>query len=90
MGSVVTAHADPAAGGWVCKVAVEATEHTVTVSPADLERWGEGLEQRDVEDLVIRSFHFLLEREPPGAILKRFELSVIPRYFPEYDRMFTK
>ena len=33
-----------------------------------------------------RSFEFLLEREPKESILARFDLSVIARYFPEYDR----
>ena len=46
--------------------------------------------QRDgeaaVEDLVRRSFEFLLEREPPSSILPRFDLSVIERYFPDYDQ----
>jgi hypothetical protein len=87
-------HAEPDGDAWSCNVLVEAggnpTEHTVNVSRRDLERWGDGAERRDVEELVRLSLHFLLEREPAGAILKRFELSVIPRYFPEYDRMFTK
>lgn len=43
-----------------------------------------------VEDLVRRSFEFLLEREPAGSILASFELSVIARYFPEYDRAFRR
>jgi len=38
-----------------------------------------------VERLVMRSFKFLLEREPAGSILKTFQLSVIPRYFSEFD-----
>lgn len=59
------------------------TQHTVTVTKTDLRRWGRG----DVEDLVRRSFDFLLEREPPSSILSRFELPVIERYFPEYDRL---
>ena len=63
------------------------TEHTVTVSPASLERWATGSEQKDVEDLVRRSFEFLLEREPPSAILRKFELGVIENYFPEYDEL---
>jgi hypothetical protein len=63
------------------------TEHTVTVSPASLDRWGAGSEQKDVEDLVLRSFEFLLEREPPSAILRTFELGVIENYFPEYDEL---
>lgn len=63
------------------------TEHTVTVSPASLARWGKGSEKRDVEDLVRRSFEFLLEREPATSILRRFDLSVIESYFPEYDEV---
>jgi hypothetical protein len=43
-----------------------------------------------VEDLVARSFEFLLQREPPGSILSTFDLSVIQRYFPEYDRAFRR
>ncbi len=43
-----------------------------------------------VEDLVRRSFDFLLERERAGSILASFELSVIARYFPEYDRLFGR
>jgi hypothetical protein len=35
-------------------------------------------------DLVAASFRFLLDREPKEAILSRFELAVISRYFPEY------
>ena len=37
------------------------------------------------EDLIRRSFEFLLEREPKEAILRSFDLSVIARYFPEYE-----
>jgi hypothetical protein len=80
----------PAAGGWVCEVEVEdqgeRTRHTVMVSASDLRRWGRGEDGAAVEDLVRRSFDFLLEREPPSAILRRFDLSVIERYFPDYDQ----
>jgi len=38
------------------------------------------------EELIRRSFEFLLEREPKESILGRFELPVIARYFPEYER----
>lgn len=78
--------------GWVCEVEVdqdgETTRHTVTVSPADLARWGRGKDEGAVDDLVRRSFAFLLEREPPSSILRRFDLAVIQRYFPEYDQQF--
>ena len=79
---------------WLCHVSVEhagqRTRHTVTVSRADLERWADGTESNHVESLVVRSFDFLLEREPPSAILASFDLSLIERYFPEYDRAFGR
>ena len=39
------------------------------------------------EMLVEKSFEFLLEREPNTSILGSFELSVIGRYFPEYEKV---
>jgi len=59
----------------------------VRVSQADLDRWGAG---GPVEDLVRRSFEFLLEREPAGSILREFDLAVIQRYFPEFDQNFRR
>lgn len=37
------------------------------------------------EEIIKRSFEFLLEREPKETILTRFHLSTIARYFPEYE-----
>ena len=37
------------------------------------------------EELIKRSFEFLLKREPKESILPRFNLKVISRYFPEYE-----
>jgi hypothetical protein len=58
------------------------TTHQVTVP----ERLGERLQLRedDLERVVRESFRFLLEREPATSILRRFSLSDISRYFPEY------
>jgi hypothetical protein len=42
------------------------------------------------EELIRKSFEFLLEREPNESILSRFDLSVISRYFPEYEREIKK
>lgn len=76
--------------GWKCLVTVEQnghrTTHTVTVMRADAERWARGTGIEDIQDLVLRSFEFLLEREPAGSILRTFDLATIQRYFPEYDR----
>jgi hypothetical protein len=57
------------------------TTHEVTVWPSDVERYAPG---STPEALIEASFEFLLAREPKEAILSRFELPVIERYFPEY------
>ena len=78
----------PVAGGWSCDVRVgsdaAATEHRVGVQSADLARLDPGAP--DPTDLVRRSFVFLLEREPRESILRSFDLTVIGRYFPEWER----
>ncbi|TMG25538.1 MAG: hypothetical protein E6H96_03330 [Chloroflexi bacterium] len=61
------------------------THHQVTVSRADLERLEPGA--TDPAEVVRRSFEFLLEREPPESILRSFDLTVIGRYFPDYERV---
>ena len=60
------------------------TTHTVTVAAMYAEKLTAG--RITIEELVRRSFDFLLEREPNTSILRRFDLSVIARYFPEYER----
>jgi len=57
------------------------TRHAVRVDAAALDRFGGGV---TAERLLEESFGFLLEREPKEAILRRFEISVIGRYFSEY------
>lgn len=59
------------------------TTHTVTVSDEDFERLGSGYGSR--EDFVSACFAFLLEHEPKESILSTFDVSVIPRYFPEFE-----
>ncbi|MDZ7744228.1 MAG: hypothetical protein U5K77_00495 [Candidatus Saccharibacteria bacterium] len=39
----------------------------------------------DPEQLVEKSFVFLLEREPASSILSEFDLPLISNYFPEYE-----
>jgi len=60
------------------------TTHVVTLADADHTRLTSGRVSPD--ELVHRSFEFLLEREPKESILPRFDLRVIARYFPEYER----
>ena len=89
---MVEVRAERKGDSWACAVIVITDGHhnryEVRVHPADLERWASGRDRAAVEDLVARSFDFLLDREPPGSILRSFDLEVIQRYFPEYDRTF--
>jgi hypothetical protein len=73
------------------KVTVEdrrSTIHTVTVEPSYYEKLTGG--RVSLEDLVKKSFEFLLERESNTSILRSFDLPVIGRYFPEYESTITK
>jgi hypothetical protein len=78
-------HCDPTADGWRCLVRFgpepDAAEHEVTLDRATLEDLAPGATP---ESLVDASFRFLLEREPPQAILRRFELPIIGRYFADF------
>jgi hypothetical protein len=79
--------------GWSCDVAVRdgervVTTHRVRLIAGDLERLDPGA--ASPEDLVRRSFAFLLEREPPSSILREFDLTVIGRYFPEYESVIRR
>lgn len=47
-------------------------------------------EKAKPEDLIRKSFEFLLEREPKESILSRFDLPLITRYFPEFEREIKK
>jgi hypothetical protein len=75
-----------------CRVTVSErgneTQHQVTVRKTDYERLAGG--KASPELLVTESFRFLLEREPKESILRSFDLTVIGRYFPEYEREITR
>lgn len=64
------------------------TTHDVTLQPDYRER----IAGKDTqpEELVRRSFEFLLERETNTSILPMFGLPVIGRYFPEYEDIMKK
>jgi hypothetical protein len=73
--------------GWTCQVTVSgddgsSTEHTVSVSRAELERLAGSVVEPHL--LVNASLRFLLSREPKESILRQFALSDIERYFPDY------
>ena len=61
------------------------TRHVVTLD----NEYYEKLTQKKIteEELIKRSFEFLLKRESKESILSRFNLKVINRYFPKYESM---
>jgi hypothetical protein len=60
------------------------TTHTVEVDYPYYKKLTNGTIGMD--DLVIKSFKFLLQREPKEMILSSFNLSKIAFYFPEYEK----
>jgi hypothetical protein len=60
------------------------TTHTVTLIAPYYQKLTNG--KMTPEQLIERSFEFLLEREPNTSILRRFDLPVIQTYFPEYEK----
>lgn len=74
--------------GWTCFSAIRegdriVSEHEIRVAPGDLAYLAPAAP--DPTALVKLSFAFLLEREPPQAILRSFDLLDIGRYFPDYE-----
>lgn len=59
------------------------SRHEVTLSEEDYRRLGEGY--ATPEEFVQACFEFLLEREGKESILSWFDVSVIPRYFPDFE-----
>ncbi len=63
----------------------QTTTHTVTVDPDYYQKLtGNSV---SIEELVEKSFKFLLERESNTSIFGKFNLEVINRYFPEYENV---
>ena len=58
------------------------SQHLVTLDDV----YYQFLTQRKIskEDLIKKSFQFLLEREAKESFLRSFNLYIIKRYFPEY------
>ena len=58
--------------------------HDVTMARETCERLTAG--KHTPERCLEAAFRFLLEREPKESILSRFDVTVISRYFPEFER----
>jgi len=60
------------------------TEHTVTLDDEYYKYLTNGKITR--EELIKKSFEFLLQRESKESILSRFNLRIINNYFPEFEK----
>lgn len=64
------------------------TTHKVTVTPDYYQKLTDG--RVSTEELVEKSFEFLLQRESNTSILSSFDLPTISRYSPEYEKEIRK
>ncbi len=62
--------------------------YAVTLSWSDYDLWSGG--SAPPSKVIERAFLFLLDNEPPTAIMSKFDCSVIRRYFPEVDAWMKK
>ena len=60
------------------------SRHHVTMARETCDRLTGG--KHTPERCVEAAFRFLLDREPKESILSRFDVTVISRYFPEFER----
>jgi hypothetical protein len=79
-----TGDGDPLAFEVVVREGKGETRHHVTLSRETCERLTGG--KHTPEHLIEAAFRFLLDREPKQSILGRFDVTIISRYFPEFER----
>ncbi len=88
MAAQITIEEQQKGDAWECRVTVTEgagkTVHTVTIERS----YRDKLVGTEIspQQLVRKSFEFLLAREPKESILRSFNLTVISRYFPEYEQ----
>lgn len=79
----------PTPVGWRCAVTIDdghgTSTHDVTVATEEATDLAAAADQSDVERLVYETMAFLLEREPKESILRTFDVTVVGRYFPEFE-----
>jgi hypothetical protein len=64
------------------------TRHHVTIARTLYDKLTAG--QHTPEACLDAAFRFLLDREPKESILRGFDVTVISRYFPEFERELPK
>jgi hypothetical protein len=75
---------DPLAFEVVVREGIGESRHLVTLAPSQWQRLTGG--GHSAEACLAAAFRFLLDREPKESILRQFDVAVIARYFPEFER----
>jgi hypothetical protein len=92
LASTIEVQAMPAAANFRLRVTIREGEstsnHEVTLSTGTLAALGG--DDCPPEHLVDAAVRFLLDRETKESILQRFDVAVIGRYFPEFERALPK
>ena len=69
---------------WIFLVSIDDLEYIVTIDKKYYIELNNGI---TVDELIKKSFEFLLERESKESILKKFNINIIKQYFPEYEQV---
>jgi hypothetical protein len=64
------------------------TRHTVTMGQSTYQELSAG--RVGPADCVRAAFEFLLDHEPKESILSSFDVTVIGKYFPDFERQLGK
>jgi hypothetical protein len=84
----ITVQTQEIENGWQFEVEIKEkdskTKYQVTMDKDFYQRISAG--RISPQDLVKKSFEFLLEREPKESILPKFNIKVISHYFPQYQK----
>lgn len=60
-----------------------ATAHRVSMSEGQYKKLGAGA--KSPSEFIRAAFRFLLDRESKQSIMSRFDITVISKYFPEFE-----
>jgi rhamnose utilization protein RhaD (predicted bifunctional aldolase and dehydrogenase) len=78
-----TSERDPLEFEVTVSVGTSETRHHVTMARDTCKRLSMGT--HTPEHCIKAAFKFLLDREPKESILRRFDITVISHYFPEFE-----
>jgi len=79
-----TSDGDPLEFEVIVSVGSGETHHHITMAKDTCNRLSMGT--HTPEQCIKATFEFLLDREPKESILPRFDITVISRYFPQFER----